>query len=195
MPSLSELKKLKNKTLICNFTIFGQPATKKNSSRIIWANKRLRVVPSKQYITYEKNCQSACEEAWTSKGNDPINFGVSIRIKVWISRWQIPDHVGILQALGDILQHWKVMSDDKYIHWTDLNYETNLPEHWLQGKDAENPRVEIYIYRFKHPVEDYEETKKPVKKTTKKPTAVKKTKKQTKKPSNKKYKNKLSRSI
>ena len=164
MPSLSDLKKLEDKKLICSFTIFGQPATKKNSSRIIYAGGRPRVIPSKQYMTYEKSCQPSCEEAWKNKGNDPINFGISIRIKVWISRWQIPDHVGILQSLGDILQHWKVISDDKYIHWTDLNYETNLPEHWLQGKDAENPRVEIYIYRFTHPVEAYDENKKPVKK-------------------------------
>jgi hypothetical protein len=175
MPSLEELKKLDDKKPICSFVISGQPATKKNSSRIIWANKRLRVIPSKQYMTYEKNCQSACEGVWKLKGNDPINFGVSIRIKAWISRWQVPDHVGILQSLGDILQHWKVISDDKYIHWTDLNYDTNEAEHWLQGKDAENPRVEIFIYRFKHPVEEYDLNKKTASKSKK--AAVSKSKK------------------
>ena len=79
------------------------------------------------------------------------------QIKVWLSRWILPDHVGILQSIGDILQKWEVVDDDKYIHWTDLNPENNEREHWFQGIDKENPRIEINIYRFKHLYEDYVE--------------------------------------
>jgi hypothetical protein len=64
-----------------------------------------------------------------------------------------------LQSIGDILQKWEVVDDDKYIHWTDYDPETGEREHWFHGVDKENPRIEIVIYRYKHLYEDYCEDK------------------------------------
>lgn len=155
-----------DKELLCHFVVSGQPATKKNSSRIIWVKKFPRVIPSKQFVAYEKQCQPYCEDACNKLHNQIINFGVAIRIKVWIKKWQLPDHVGILQSIGDIFQKYGVVADDKYIHWTDCDFLTGQHEHWFMGVDKENPRIEVWMYRFKHPIEDYEASKKPVKPRT-----------------------------
>jgi hypothetical protein len=128
--------------------------------QLIYVKGSPRLIPSKLYVKYEKACQGICESIWKLKNNLPINFGVAIRIKVWINSWRIPDHVGILQALGDIFQHWDIVLDDKYIHWTDVDYETGEYAHWFQGVDKISPRVEVFIYRYRHPVEEFEANKK-----------------------------------
>lgn len=148
---------VKDFDLIINFTIPGHPATKKNSNRIIWtkvAGRRLpKVIPSKQYYTYEKSCKPHITSFWKEA---PIDYGVLIRIKVWLSAWRIPDHVGILQSLGDIFQTCKFIKDDKYIQWTDYNFETKEIDQWFAGVDKENPRVEVWVYRYKTTSEIYE---------------------------------------
>ena len=88
-----------------------------------------------------------------------MKYGVAIKIKVWLSRWILPDHVGILQSIGDILEKWSVIDNDKYIHWTDFDPSNGQREHWFQGIDKENPRIEILIFRYKHLYEDYTEEK------------------------------------
>ena len=140
---------------IVRFTIPGNPVTKKTHQRIMRVGGYPRIFPSKQYEEYEKYCKPFCLDIWKNQGNSPIKQGVAIKIKVWLSRWIIPDHVGILQSIGDILQKWEVVDDDKYIHWTDYHPETGEREHWFHGVDKENPRIEITIYRYKHLYEDY----------------------------------------
>lgn len=157
------IKEKDNFSLLCSFTIPGNPATKKNSSRIIMTRigrRRIpRIIPSAQFVRYEKHCKPFCQNVWELLGNEPINFGIIIRIEVWLNAWRIPDHVGILQSLGDIFQKYKIISDDKYIQWSDYNLETKQIETWLKGVDKENPRVNVYIYRYRHTTEEYDNLK------------------------------------
>jgi len=143
---------------LLKFTIPGNPVTKKTHQRIMRVGGYPRIFPSKQYEEYEKYCKSYCLDVWKSQGKEPMKFGVAIKIKVWLSRWILPDHVGILQSIGDILEKWEVLDNDKYIHWTDYDTENNH-EHWFQGIDKENPRIEITIFRYKHLYEDYTQEK------------------------------------
>lgn len=86
----------------------------------------------------------------------PYDFGISIKIRVATDKWIVPDYTNVCQALGDILQHFKIISDDKWVHWTDGDYTNDIPnEHWFIGVDKENPRIEIEVRRFRHPIEDY----------------------------------------
>lgn len=150
-------------SLLCSFEIPGNPATKKNSSRIIMARagkRRIpRIIPSAQFMRYEKHCKDICTASWASKGNSPIDYGVMIRIEVWLNAWRIPDHVGILQSLGDIFQKYKIVADDKYIQWTDYNLETKEIDQWFKGVDKENPRVNVFIYRYRSTTEKYDDMK------------------------------------
>lgn len=149
-------KEAKDGTLILSFVIPSQPATKKNSSRIIKIKGFFKVIPSERFISYQKFCKEYIEPIWGELGYQPIEYGVSIKIRVATSKWIIPDYTNVCQALGDILQHYKVIADDKWIHWTDGEIKNNVPnEHWLIGVDKDNPRLEIEIRRFRHPLEEY----------------------------------------
>ena len=139
--------------LIFSIVIPSNPATKKNSSRIVKIKGFIKILPSERFMKYQNFCKEYLEKVTPEI---PYDFGVSIKIRVATDKWIIPDYTNVCQALGDILQHYKIISDDKWIHWTDGGSNNNVPqEHWLIGVDKENPRIEIEMRRFRHPVEDY----------------------------------------
>jgi len=152
---LGNIELLPDNTMLCQFTINGRPATKKTHQTAFVSKGRMIVLPSKQFKAYEKYCKDICESIWNK---DPIDCGVSIHVRIYLDNWCIGDHVGYLQALGDIFEKYKIIADDKFIHWTDDG------KHWFGGVDKEHPRVEVTIRRFRHPYEDYRLGKKSPKK-------------------------------
>jgi Holliday junction resolvase RusA-like endonuclease len=143
--------------LIAQLTIPSSPATKKNSSRIIKVKGFTKLIPSKRFMDYQLFCSPFME---TIKKDKAIDFGVSIKIRVATDKWIVPDYTNVCQGLGDILQHYGVLENDKWIHWTDGDVINNVPqEHWFIGVDKENPRMEIEIRRFRHPLENYRHVK------------------------------------
>jgi len=143
-------------TELVKFVIPGRPATKKTHQQVIYVNGSPRVIPSAQYAKYEKLCKEFCEEAWKDKGKQPMDFGVSIHVRIYLDTWSIGDHVGYLQAIGDILEKHKVLANDKFIHWSEDD------KHWFGGVDKDEPRCEISIKRFRHPYEEYRKEKEEV---------------------------------
>lgn len=131
--------------LILSFTIPGQPTTKKTSQRIF----RGVIMPSVRYCQYEKYCEDFCKNAWANNGKNPIDYGVSMSMRVFLKNWIVGDCTGYQQAIADILQKFGVLANDSWLHW---DWEG---KHWFGGVDAENPRVEIELKRFRHPKEDY----------------------------------------
>lgn len=131
--------------LILFFIIPGQPVTKKNSQRIF----RRRIMPSKAYCAYESYCESFCLNAWHNKNKAPIDFGVSINLKVYLKNWIVGDCTGYQQSLADIMQKFMILKNDSWIHW---DWEG---QHWFGGVDKENPRVEITVKRYRHPKEEF----------------------------------------
>lgn len=149
---IDEDELLKDGELICSFVIPTNCATKKTSQSIIYVRGKPMIISSKRYIEYEKFCKPFCLAVRKDLGKQPIDFGVSIKIKVYRSSWIRIDQTGILQSFGDIFQKWDILADDRWINWIS---DTN--DHWWGGLDKENPRTEIFIYRCKHPYEDYRE--------------------------------------
>lgn len=140
--------------LLVQFTIPGRPATKKTHQNLIWVKGHPRIIPSKQYQAYEKLCKEACHAAWADHSRMPMDFGVSIHLRIVLDNWSVGDHTGYMQALGDILQEHGVIANDMWIHWADDGI------HWLAAEpDKENPRVEVTIRRFRHPKETFRENK------------------------------------
>lgn len=153
-------KNLPDGTLLCSFVIPSSPATKKNSSRIIRIKGFFKVIPSERFVKYQKFCEQYLLPIRKNKNLPPYDFGVSIKIRAATDKWIVPDYTNICQALGDILQHYDVISNDQWIHWTDGEVENNVPkEHWFIGVDKKNPRLEVEIRRFRHPLEIYKENK------------------------------------
>jgi len=138
---------LNNGEIILEFTIPGQPATKKTSQRIF----RRRILPSKAYCAYEIYCEPFCKSVWIEKGKTPIDFGVSINMKVFLKNWIVGDCTGYQQSIADIMQKHGILANDSWIHW---DWEG---AHWFCGVDKDNPRIEIIIKRFIHPKEAYRE--------------------------------------
>ena len=154
---IEEEENLPDGALLCTIIIPNMNcATKKTANQIVYVRGKPMVIPSKRYAQYEKYCKPFCEEAWKNTGKKPINFGVAIYFKVWRSTWVLPDHTGVLQAVADILQKWGVVEDDQWIMWNSGESKDGVPtQHWHQGIDKENPRLEMEIRRYRHPYEQF----------------------------------------
>jgi hypothetical protein len=147
--TITDEELLPDNILLCRFIIDGRPATKKTHQSAFITNGRTVVLPSKQYKKFEKVAKPFCEDAWKNLGKDPMDFGVAVKILIFLDNWSIGDHVGYMQAIGDILEKHGVIANDKFIHWS------NGDTHWFGGVDKEQPRTEIEISRFRHPYEEY----------------------------------------
>ena len=139
---------------ILRIIVYGSAATKKNHGQLIKVRGRTIMIPSKQCIAYGKICKPVMEAAWKGIGKNPMDFGISIDMRVWLQTWRVGDINNYQAAIADFLQDYGVIADDSWVHW-------HNPEgiHWLQGIDKENPRVELIISRFKHPKEEYRNSK------------------------------------
>ncbi len=146
------LEELPNDTLILSFNIPGRPATKKTSQRVVRRGGFTRILPSLLYEKYENHCKTYCDSIWKDFGYNPMDFGISIKLKVYLDSWIVGDECGYQQAHGDIIQKHGIIADDMWIHWVDNG------EHMIHY-DKENPRIEVELKRFKHPKEDYRNEK------------------------------------
>ena len=112
------------------------PRTKKNHSQIIMVKGRPRLIPSKQYKDYEKECgkfMPTLEKSITDK--------VELKCLYYMPTRRRVDLVNLLEATCDILVHYKVIEDDNnkivYSHDGSRVYY-----------DKDNPRVEITITKI-----------------------------------------------
>jgi Holliday junction resolvase RusA-like endonuclease len=114
------------------FTINLPPVTKKNHSQIIVVGGRPRLIPSKQYIQYEKDCQFFMPRILT------IDRPINVKAIYYMSTRRKVDLPNLHNALHDVLVAYRVVEDDNYkiIASTDgsrVRY------------DKDNPRTEIEI--------------------------------------------------
>lgn len=141
-------EELPDNTLILSFTIPGRPSTKKTSQRVVRRGKYTKILPSALYERYELHCKEYCEYFWQRYKLSPIDFGVGIKLKVYLDSWIVGDECGYQQAHGDIIQKHGIIADDMWIHWMDRD------SHMI-NYDKENPRVEVEIFRYRHPKEQF----------------------------------------
>ena len=108
---------LSDDTLILKFTIPGRPSTKKTSQRVVRRGGFTKVLPSLLYEKYENHCKEYCEYFWKRYKLDPMDFGIGIKLKVFLDSWVVGDECGYQQAHGDIIQKHGIIADDMWIHW------------------------------------------------------------------------------
>ena len=118
-----------------NFTIYGEPRTKKNSSRIIKVGNYRKIIPSKQYLAYEEDF---IYQAINMRVNKKIAYKANIACIYYMKTHRNVDLTNLLSATMDCLVTSGVIEDDNcniaYSH--DGSYV---------DYDKENPRVEITI--------------------------------------------------
>lgn len=117
--------------------LYGRPITKKNSSRICRSGNRSFLLPSKQFISYEKDCKKQITGQFRKK----INYPVNVKVLYYMPTRHKVDLTNLLNATNDILVDCNVLEDDN---------SKIIVSH--DGSrvffDKENPRAEITIERI-----------------------------------------------
>ena len=115
--------------------IIGQPITKKNSQRLIYAKGRIIPLPSSQYKLYEA---SALKQLAAQYKTIPIDVPVNLSCVYYMGTRRKCDITNLLQATQDILVKAGVIDDDNYTIVARL-------DDCAVDYDKEHPRVEITI--------------------------------------------------
>ena len=116
------------------FTIAGNPITKKNSSRIVNVGRYHKILPSKQYEQYEKDCFPYVREY----RNMRIDWPVNIKMVYYMKTRHRVDLPNLINGTLDMLVHYGVLADDN----RNIVYSTDGSRVLY---DKENPRTEITI--------------------------------------------------
>lgn len=120
-----------------SLVIYGRPTTKKNSSRVVYAGKYPKVLPSKAYSDYEN---LALQQLQFYRKRFYVGGPVHVRCRYYMpDKKSWPDLVGLLQATSDILTTAQIIDDDMWI----VNYDGSK----IVGVDKYNPRTEIEIIK------------------------------------------------
>ena len=114
------------------FTIPLNPVTKKNSQQIVLVSGRPRIIPSKKYKEYERDCIPFLTHV------EPVTGRLNVKAVYFMRTRRRVDLINLHEALHDILVKAGVLEDDncKIIYSTDGSYV---------DYDKENPRTEVTI--------------------------------------------------
>lgn len=117
--------------------LYGKPITKKNSSRIVTSGKRPLLLPSRQFVAYEKDCKRQI----TGKYKLKIDYPVNVKVLYYMPTRHRVDLTNLLNATNDILVDCNVLADDNSRIIVSHDGSRVL-------YDKENPRAEITIEKL-----------------------------------------------
>ncbi len=119
-------------------TLYGNPITKKNSQRIIRCGRFYKVLPSKQFELYQKDCLKQI----TGKYKKGLRGKYNLKCVYYMQKRYKVDLVNLLEGTCDILVEAGVIEDDNSKIIASHDY-------CLVLHDKENPRVEIELEEVK----------------------------------------------
>ncbi|MET3616613.1 Holliday junction resolvase RusA-like endonuclease [Peptoniphilus olsenii] len=117
-----------------HLTLYGRPITKKNSSRIVKCGAFHKLLPSRAYVAYEKDCLKQITGIYKQKLNGKYN----LKCVYFMPTRHRVDLVNLLEATCDILVAADVIEDDNAKIIASHDGSRVL-------YDKVNPRVEIYL--------------------------------------------------
>ena len=125
---------LKAETVAIHFTVPLKPISKKNNSRIFRPKgmNHPMVVPSKQYMEYEKNAMR-----FIPKG-ETINKPVNVKCLFYMPTRHKCDLVNMQESILDVMVKAGLLADDNYSIVQSMDGSRVF-------YDKGNPRTEIYI--------------------------------------------------
>lgn len=120
---------------VLEIIIPGRPVPKKNNPRIIppKGNRKMLLLPSKLWTDYVKRVEPFILPYGNIQYTDPIQCKVSI----WLQDRRRPDLINILQGVGDLLEHYGIIANDRLIQSWDGSR--------IEGIDRTSPRTIIKI--------------------------------------------------
>ena len=116
------------------FTINLIPRTKKNSQQIIMVGGYPKIIPSKAYKQYEKDCKPFMPKIETIR--EPIN----VKAVYYMPTRRGVDLCNLHEALCDVLVRYGVVEDDNYKSIESM--DGSRVEY-----DKHNPRTEVTIIK------------------------------------------------
>ena len=119
--------------MLIKFTIQLAPITKKNHGQIIYRAGKPMVIPSKQYLQYEKDAR------WFMPHIEPIDYPVNVKAIFYMPTKRRVDLVNLEQALLDVLVKYGVLEDDNCTIVQSM--DGSCVEY-----SKERPRTEVYIW-------------------------------------------------
>lgn len=133
-----------------SFVIYGQPATKKNSSTIVGG--RAKLLPSKTYRDYERSARDQLNSIRCKGIRLPhYTTGVNISVKYYLqNRAHWPDLVGLMQATADIISdEYKIIRHKRQLFCPWVLADDRIIKSWngtcIAGIDKDQPRAEVTI--------------------------------------------------
>lgn len=133
LAKMSQVPKGNYERALWSCTIYGDPRTKKNSSRVIQKNGRTIVLPSKPYTEYEKSWKGQ-----VMPPPAPIDYAVNMKAVYYMKTHRKVDLANLEEATLDILVKYNVLADDNCTIVATM--DGSRVEY-----DKENPRVEITL--------------------------------------------------
>ena len=118
------------------FTLPIRPATKKNSGQIITVGGFPRLIPSKQYLQFEKDCQPYFKQVLNQIGQ--IYYPINLQAVFYVETKRRIDLPNLLNAVDDAMVKSELILDDN----RDIiaSHDGSRVYH-----DKFNPRIEIEI--------------------------------------------------
>lgn len=118
-----------SETTTIKLTIYGNPVTKKNSQRMVYAKGRIIPLPSAKYSAFEKDAKKQLAEQY--KG-EPIDYPVNLECKYFMQTRRKCDLVNLLEATQDTLIVAKVIADDNFsivarVDGSEVLYDKEIP--------------------------------------------------------------------
>lgn len=122
---------------ILEFTLYGQPITKKNSQRLVNRGGYTKPIPSEAYEQYATDC------LWQIRGPQRlgIDYPVNVECVYYMQTRRAVDLTNLEEATDDILVAAGVLKDDNCKILATHDGSRVL-------YDKQNPRVEITITRY-----------------------------------------------
>lgn len=131
------------------FTIYSQPATKKNSQTVI--KGRSVILPSKAYRRYSSIFHRQLMDMRKAFEVPHFSCPVELTCFYWLeSRSHFPDLIGLEQATADIMSdEYKVIDHHRQLHKEWILSDDRIIKSWdgsrIVGIDKTCPRVEITV--------------------------------------------------
>ena len=118
------------------FTLPIRPVTKKNSGQIITVGGFPRLIPSKQYLQFEKDCQPYFKRVLNQIGQ--IDYPINLQAVFYVETKRRIDLPNLLNAVDDAMVKSELILDDN----RDIiaSHDGSRVYH-----DKFNPRIEIEI--------------------------------------------------
>ena len=118
------------------FTLPIRPVTKKNSGQIITVGGFPRMIPSKQYLQFEKDCQPYFKQVLNQIGQ--IYYPINLQAVFYVETKRRIDLPNLLNAVDDAMVKSELILDDN----RDIiaSHDGSRVYH-----DKFNPRIEIEI--------------------------------------------------